>query len=82
MTASSAKLLDATQRLVTRNIDRCKFTMGIAGRDAIARELCRLCGLPVLEYKDIVFTPDELRNISRAIATALRDIAIERDKVR
>ena len=72
------KLQEATNELVSRNIDRFKFTMGIAGRDAVARELCRLCGLPVREFKDHVLTPDELTILSRGIAATLRQIAIDR----
>lgn len=70
--------MDKVRELVTNNIDRFKFTMGIAGRDAIARELCRLCGLPVREFKNHVLTPDELTILSRGIAATLRQIAIDR----
>lgn len=70
--------MDKVRELVTNNIDRFKFTMGVAGRDAIARELCRVCGLPVSEFKNHVLTPDELTILSRSIATTLRQIAIDR----
>jgi hypothetical protein len=70
--------MDKVRELVTNNIDRFKFTMGVAGRDAIARELCRLCGLSVREFKDHVLTPDELTVLSRGIAATLRQIAIDR----